>query len=72
MKNQKNGLAALMLALALAHTTFAGVIHGPNEDVPDGPRMVEEVTPSDEGLEVSDSLTTYALETLQTIVALIF
>ena len=72
MKKQKNGLAALMLALALAHTTSAGVIHGPNEAPHDGPNGIVDVTPSCEGLGVADSLTTYALEALQTIAAFIF
>ncbi|HEX5706628.1 MAG TPA: hypothetical protein VFX96_05000 [Pyrinomonadaceae bacterium] len=73
MKKQKNGLAAFVLSLALAHTTFAGVIHGPNQEPPppEGPQMCEDITEPAEELDATASLTAYALELLQTLVAIL-
>jgi hypothetical protein len=72
VKKQINRLGALVFCLALAHTTSAGIIHGPNADPPpDGPQMVLDATPQTEELDAADSFALYTFELLRTAFAAI-
>ncbi len=70
MKSLKAPFAVLILALALAQTSLAGIIHTPGATPPEDPPRCEEDHARAEDYSSKNALTAYAFEIMRTVVSI--